>query len=1086
MRYLCIVLLSIGFAAGGRYLQEKEHDAEKLLILSVVHYFMNYVLVSGILFWMNRFTIKRAALLTCGLFFTYFLWAFYKADRQDRERSIKGRSEWISLFAVFAAVVFSSGHFEFYGMGQDQGVYQTEAMLLYYGEPMKGVIADEYDELTDEKYKQYYKRFISKKAGYDLLKDNTFVPGIDEDEILSEVEGNWHGIPTYAAILGLCAKIFGLPHMQVFGTVCLICLLFMMEFILASFRVKQGIRALAILLLGISPQVIWIKKSALTEGFLAVLIITYLYYMTAAPQKDRIKSCIPIVVFSFYHVTVFTMMPMFLCIYWLMYVRSKDRVYLKCAKISIAGYVTGFFMMWMVQPKYTLLNYRYGLRFLSRQQLFGVIAIVIAASIAAYIFTVILPEIRIAEKVCMSDQWIMGCAKWVCVAGIGWILVRAVMKQYTASDYQMLTLICYSVLSGFIIVPFILVRVCGQKYEVDHNKLVLLVMFAWCIVIYSVLMRRDIQYYYYYARYIMPYLALILIFFLVLETNIYRQAVCLLFGCILLFPYANKLRLNQDDSHMDWNVVMEVIENTKEGTTVLMDIDESIVDISRLLYFPLKAARNVKVYPVMNTVEETLEYIPEEYRSQYTYMTKDTRNMDDKWLKLVYKNNSVFKEDNLRNKSGWNGLVTAFPEQPYTISIYKTMNETKVIDRSINECFTSGWASLNNAGFRWMRGKTAFVECYLHADDYYMQITTGDGIPFDRLSIDSIETEVFINQTFLQKIKFSKETGTADAIWIPKEYVKDGYNEIQFKSDTWSPAEYGSSDQSVYGFSVDSIQFTSSERTFLDSRTSACFRAGWADVNESGYRWMLGDTAVAECFLKEQDYMMQLGIGDAVPFEKLEKKELAAKVYCNQKLVKTIKFTKDSNTEMRIKIPKKYVKNGRNELLFQCGTWSPAEYGDSDDSRYGFSVSYLAFIPEGTSTLYAKSKEAFSDGWSEVNESGFRWMNAPTSVIKCTLEQEDYEMELITGDTIPFDQISKHEIEVAVSVNGKYLEKMIYAKNQEPVPKKIHIPQKYLKKTDNKISFQSSLWSPAKYGSEDKSHYGISISRIEFSKEAEN
>lgn len=1085
MKYLLIVLLSIGLGAGTQYLQKKEYDVEKLVILSTIHYFMSYVLVSGLLIWIDCFAIKRAVLVVFALFLIYFLWTFYKADKQDRGRKIKARSEWIPLFTIFAVVVFSNGHFEFYGMGQDQGVYQTEAIYLYYGEPINGVIVDEYEELSDDKYKQYYKTFISNKKGYDLLKDSTFVPGIDENKIQSEVEGNWHGIPTYAAILGLAAKIFGLPHMQMVGTIFMICLLFMAEFILSAFRVKQGIRALAILLLGVSPEIIWVKKSALTEGFLAVLIITFLYYMVTTSKKERILSCIPIVVFSFYHVTVFTMMPMFLCIYWVMYVRSKEHVYLKCAKIAIAGYLTGFFMMWKVQPRYTLLNYRNGLRFVSEQQLHIIIGIVISASIAAYVLTMLLPKIKIVEKVCICDEWVTKCAKYICLAGTGGILAVAVLKQYTFSEYQMLTLVCYSVLSGLIVVPYILVKIFSRKYEADHNRLVLLMMFVWSILIYSAVMRRDVQYYYYYARYLMPYLALIVIFFLSLEKNIYRQAACLAFGCILLFPYANTLRMNQDDSHMDWDIFMEIIEHTQDDSVILIDVDENILDISRLLYFPLKAAKNVKVYPVMNTVEETLGYLPEKYKFTYTYITKDTKRNDDGWMKLVYKNSAVFKEDNLKNTSGWSGLVTGFPEQPYVISIYKTKNETKVLDSSDDENFTSGWASLNDSGFRWTRGNTSFVESYLKVDDYLMQITTGDAIPFNQLSIDSIETNVYINQKFLEKIRFTKDSGPVEVISIPKEYVRDGYNEIRFQSDTWSPAEYGSSDKSNYGFSVDSIVFSSNESTFLDSKSSSLFRSGWADVNAAGYRWVLGDTAAAECFLKKQDYQIQIAAGDAIPFKKLEQKVLTAKVYCNQQFVQEIKFTEDSDLEQQVELPKKFVKNGRNELLFQCDTWSPSEYGDSDNSRYGFSVNYIAFVPEGSRNIYAKSSKAFSAGWSEMNAHGFRWMDAPQAVIECKLDRCDYVMELVTGDTIPFGNISKNKIQLEIYINGKYLQKVVYVEDKKADTKKVLVPKEYLKKGDNQVLFKSDLWSPAEYGSEDKNHYGISISRVEFSKEAE-
>lgn len=941
MEYLCTVLLSIGCLAGADAIEKKKIQLGHLVILSIVRFFICYVISSGILFWSNFFSVQKATLLTLVISCVALVYGVKKNGIHGITVQCNLSSSYLPLFAIIIMALFNSGHFGFFGMGQDQGVYQTEAINLYYGIPMKGVIIDEYDELNEGEYKNYYKDWIKGKLGYDLLADNTAVPGIEINNIHSDVEGNWHGIPTFAAMLALSAKIFGVSSMQILGGILFICFLCIVEFILASQKIHQAVRMLCIVLLGLSPEIIWVKKSALTEIFLAVLIVTYLYYLMVGSEKELLKSVYPVIAFSYFHVTIFTMMPAFVINYWLLYFRTKKKDFLFCVKKIIIGYLTGFFMMWSVQPNYTLRNYKNGLFFLSFHQ---IVILAVLASIVVWLVTDIIK--KVGWRIFVSDKVYFAIVRCLCIVGVGFIFFQAGIKQYNDYEYKMLTLVCFSVLSGVIILPAVLVKLCGNKCIFTDSKMILINMFVWCIIIYSAVMRRDVQYYYYYGRYLMPYISIIVILFtLLMKSNRYFQIAGLICGICILFPYAHVLRENNDDSRMEWHVLDEVLNNSEGAASIFIE-----PDIAKLLYYPIKAATGAKVYPIMNTLDDTLEYIPEKNKSQCLYITGNMTEDHNSWLKLRYRNISVYEEDNLSCRSKWLGLVTDINlEQQYTVSVYELENETNYIESKSEEAFLIGWAGANDLGFRWVNADESSIGCYLTKDDYLMEIGIGNAIPFGKISKDKIEVKVYLNDVLFHEMIFTEaNTNEPQQIEIPEKLVNSGYNCILFKSDAWSPAEYGGEDRSNYGFSVDYIQFMHKGTIVVKADSKINYLDGWNAVNDQGNRWS-GEYSTLKCNLFKCNYLMCLEPGDVIPFDLISQDNIRVKIYINGKYIQDIEYTRDNVLEKKqIHIPKNVLNEGSNEIVFKSNAWSPVEYGSTDPGRYGFSISCIKFIEESS------------------------------------------------------------------------------------------------------------------------------------------
>lgn len=805
MIYMCVLLIGMLFLWLAGYVSNKNIRFVRSIILIFVFYFMLYALVSAVLFVFDIFMIKYAVLGTstiCAILFIVKSNLLFGGKCNTNIEWVSERSSYVSFVLISFLVVLTWGHFGFFGMEQDQGVYQTQAIYFYYNKTEIYQDIEEYNALEDTEYKEFYHEQIGALAGYDLTIKVKDIPTMYVPSEAGDAEGCWHGIPTHSAILGLSAKIFGLENMPIIGLFFYLCLLCLVEFILSDLNLSCWVRRGSILLLGMSPQVVWNKDSTLTESFLAVLIVTYIYYILHNDKEKRVWSVVPIITFGFFHVTIFTMIPIFMFVYVYRFLMEREKMYLTCIRIVSVAYLLGFFMMVKVQPGYTLRNYHHGLRFLSFEQI-SVAACIGACLgiIVSYIVQYIKIERSVIEKICKSVFCVIG------VAVIVYLVFMAITKYSTWIELRSMTLVCYSVLTGVFIIPYILYMFILKKYDYSIELGIVGIMFSWCIVFYSIVMRREIAFYYYYSRYLMPYLSIVIILFAILMTTKKSYYVFFVIGLLILTPYTITVTKCQDDTRIQWDTVVSVLNEIDTGDTVILD-----TDLMRIFYFPIRAAGNIKVYPVYETIEKTLDYI--DTGEKVVYISGKTEENVNTWLSVKYRD---YAEEKLDNELDCRNIVLGLPQagavktKVYPITIYQ-YNECSSNIFVYEDNYMSGWGPIDNSGYRWMYAKDAYLECFLRKEDYQMIIHTGHAIPFYAIQADNIAADVYLNEMFLGTIDWTEENADQDKVLdIPLEYITDGRNIVHFVSNLWSPVEYGSQDGSTYSFSVESIELRTIE-----------------------------------------------------------------------------------------------------------------------------------------------------------------------------------------------------------------------------------------------------------------------------------
>jgi len=627
----CFVLLAVTIVINSLIMGyiDIEHKLLKDFILGITNFLFGYVLVSAALLVFECFTVKKTVGIIFLISLVFFLILLIRSRRIPKF-VVSLKEVVICLIVLLCVLPVTIQKYDFYGMGQDQGVYQTKAIELMYENSQRIFNFEEYDKLENEDDKVIYYDMIRKSAGYDLIS-NCGIESINTKTEKSPLAGIYHGIPTFPSLLALSAKIFGLSQMQQCQTIFLILLLLTLFCILENLNIPSFLEGICILILGLSPQTIWVSKSALTELFLALIIAIFIFAWTEKNRYMQHYSWISIVLFSFFHVTIYTMMPMFVFIYWFAYLWKKEKRNLIYCNLSVVGYYIGFIFMLYIAPTYTSNNYVFQLeRFWVNYN--NLVPIVSAGCLGVVIVNLFLMHLR--QLNCTINKGQVVFRRYIKIGLLIYLFLFIIMcfrnEEIVFSNLGMVQLIGYAIMSGGVILPFVLFKLLflnKYKTEINFTFSFLMIIFSYTILFYSLFLRKTVLHYYYYGgRYMVPYLISILAFFAYLSKESRSKQIALMgIMAACVFGRYDKVLIEQkDDSRIEWNVLEEVLEHISPNTKNAIYISE---ELKYAFVFPLKAAGNDiyftgeplsnydKVYYITSNEEEPQIDVDIEYRA---------------------------------------------------------------------------------------------------------------------------------------------------------------------------------------------------------------------------------------------------------------------------------------------------------------------------------------------------------------------------------------------------------------------------------------------------------------------------------------
>lgn len=813
---VCLAAIIISIIASIIWFKEK--NIVESSVMGAVMFFCTYVSASMGLFVIDKFSLFRAAGVT--LILNTAILAAVIFFRRSRPFSIKKlfrcnmslKQMLIPIIICVLALPFVSVKNELFGMGQDQGVYQIQAINFMNNDNARQKDFSEYYMLETEEERENFEYFVKNALrGYDI--PNEQFPDTVYDRNISEVSGIFHGIPTFSALLAMWGELFGMKNMLGIETVFYAIMIFMMSFICRNLKLKKSAEICACLSAAFAPVIIWTAKASLTEMFLTVLMLLFAYFMTDDENPHtKWLSLTAAAVFGCYHVSIYTMIPMFFMIYGGMYFFTREKQYAVLMPATSLVYLLSFFAMKQVQPVYTLNNYRpvfrIGLDQHSITAAVVVFCIALIAASAVFVFAVSKSNSRFdrasINKKAADCRWFRVLMILLIAAPVAYIAVKAISKYDMWSDANHTTLWGFIGNAGIILVPLaMLAAAVFVKHCIEHNsRLVIFLMFFYCILVYSAFLRYEIQYYYYYSRYLGPFIPIAILFAVMMLDRFGGKLVypAALAGIIYVAPYDRYLMTHKDDTRMEWSVLEDITDIVSDDDCVL--IDRKYMDH---LWLPIRSITEADVYPQEDAFEDQFLTMSQKYRRVLFVTDKELESED---FSPIYMNIIRHSEEDTMTVGEIVPMSEKFWETTDNIYVY-AYDRYQFSYTAGNDYRKFSGVSMMKGDFCWTSEETAGIECGLFPDDYDMTVSFGCGIPFEQLGTESCEVTAYINgEKAGTEIISYDNNGTSITYDVPEELIIDGINTVSFETELWSATVVNPEDERMLGIPIKSIVFS--------------------------------------------------------------------------------------------------------------------------------------------------------------------------------------------------------------------------------------------------------------------------------------
>lgn len=656
----CVLAVALAlFGLAGLY---RERDFIELVMLAVSETVMGYLLSAGVLIGINRFSIGKAVVGTLLLILVLDS-IIYAVKRQRPKIAFVWKRNLVGLLFCLAVVPLGFSTFGLFGMGQDEGVYQAKAIGYIYGNNDNYMSFPEYDKIVLSEEKSGYMRNLGNNLeGYNFALDEEHTERASQEIVQNDTLGNLHGVHTFSALLGLYGLVAGVGNMLQLGTWIFVLSLFLLWLTLGNLGIRTVYKSIAMLVYAVSPQILWQARTSLVETTLAFLILVFLYLITDYRNKEyRWLFCIPVVVFSFFHITIYVFMPLFVLIAFGMYFATAKRRYIASALVCITGYLAGFYMMYTSSLTYVYGNYdRLYIGPVRPSNIREFVTAVCAAAVLLCIVLAVIPvkrrrKTRRQEKRMCRILWRLCVTAFV---GVG-ITGCAYAALKTTYPFAYLTSYAYLLSSGLFLLPAVLLAAVIRPdwLKKDSSIVVLSAMFYYCVILYSAVFKKEVVYYYYYGRYIVPYLSIIVVLGVYVlqrfadelpeQAKVFSRSgieafsvLAAMLAAVVLMPYTAVVTTQQDETEMQWEVLTGLADIVQEDSAVILE--EGMVP---QLMLSLKYMTGNDIYILQQDIKTQYETLQMQYAHVYLVTGEETDGVLPEHMDSIYHNNNKIQTD---------------------------------------------------------------------------------------------------------------------------------------------------------------------------------------------------------------------------------------------------------------------------------------------------------------------------------------------------------------------------------------------------------------------------------------------------------
>lgn len=819
MSFLLLTILTFILAELTCIIWFRERNLLESVILGLCWFCCSHILCSMALLVPDMYTLFRTMMLTAVLNAATLTAAVCVRHEKGTPFSLKQlfrcdlslSTMLIPLLICLAAVPFVSVKNEYFGMGQDEGVYQTQVLYFLNGDTARQKDFNEYHLLTLESHKASF-RYLAHHAigGYDIQSDN--YPETSYDRTVSPVSGIIHGIPTYSALLAMWAELFGIEHMLGIETLFYICLIFLTWCTCKRLGLKTPACLCATLSAAFAPIVLWVAKASLTECFLAVIMLLFLYFLADDTDTgNHWLSILPIAVFGCYHVSIYTIMPLFLMIYGGLYWFTRRRTFAVLLPLSVVLYLASFFAMRQVQPMYTMNNYgpalTGGLTVAQLPQCVLLVCGVLLAVCALYIGLLHRQKAAADRNAAAAESKLFRIfLSLLLLLPAVFILVRMLFRYDNLQDCLHITLWGYICNGGILLIPLALFAgFLTPGFYIRHNsRLVIFLTFFYCILVYSAVLRFDIRYYDYFGRYLAPFIPAACLFAAMTLERFGRRLLypAMAGGLLFVMPFDLFLAQTKDDTRMEWCVLEDIAALGTAEDCYLIDRE-----LLHSCWQSLDNLSEADVYPVLDEPDAQLKDLSRRY-GRVIYVTS---TQPSEAYELIYRNTYLHSEDDTQHTAhsipmplGY--YVTQEPIYAAVYDVYRTYYATNMDYSS----FTG--LSGQESGYCWTQDETVTLQCSLAPGSYTLELIPGLSLPLTLFEDACYPITLSVNGETVGELLVTEENnGQPVSIDIPEGLITDGENQISLSGALWSASALNPEDTRELGFALSGIRFCGSK-----------------------------------------------------------------------------------------------------------------------------------------------------------------------------------------------------------------------------------------------------------------------------------
>lgn len=796
----------------------KEKNIIESAVMGIILFFCTYITGSIALFVIDRFSLFRAI---CAAFIINIVLLLITVKfRKTKPFTLNSifrcnmslKDVLIPVIVALLALPLVSEKNELFGMGQDQGVYQIQAICFMNNNNDRQKDFSEFHKLETQEERESFEYFVKNALrGYDIPNEN--YPDTVYDRNVSKVSGIIHGIPTFSAMLAMWGTLFGMSNMFGIESLFYVLMIFLIFFVCRNLKLKKGASLCACAVAAAAPVIIWTAKSSLTEMFLTLLPLIFIYFISDEENPNtKWLSVTAIIIFGFYHVSIYTMIPMFFIIYGGLYFFTREKQFAILMPATSLIYLISFFVMKQVQPLYTMNNYSpvFALGIDQHSVTAAVIVFCIALIIASAIYIMLVSKSnKNFDKTSFNQKaaecrWFRILMTMLIILPVVCITVKALFKYDLWDEANHITLLGFIGNAGIIMIPLAMfAAVVFVKHCIEKNsRLVLFLMFFYCILIYSLFLRYELQYYYYYSRYLGPFIPVAVLFAVMILDRfenklIYPTAIA---GLLFVAPYDRYLMNHKDDTRMEWSVLEDIADITSEGDCLL--IDRSYMDH---LWLPLKNITNADIYPYEDDLENHFRTMSYRY-DRILFVTE--KQIDSEDFSPLYMNRINHIEDDLTKVGKIIPMSEKFLETIDEIYVY-SYDRYQFKYSAAKDYYKFDGVSALEGDFCWTDEENAVIECGLYPDDYNVTLSFGGVVPLQLIGKDSLDVTLIVNGEIVGTETINNENnGKSLSFSINEELIDDGINYIELETEIWNASDVNPADSRTLGIPIKSLSFS--------------------------------------------------------------------------------------------------------------------------------------------------------------------------------------------------------------------------------------------------------------------------------------